>query len=179
MRRAATVAMLLMTCGDEAPPVLAEVPVFTLVDQDGEGYGAEDLRGKPWIASFIFTRCPSVCPMLTSTVRNLQGRLEGVDIRFVSFSVDPENDTPEVLRRYADSHGADLSTWHFLTGSSEALRETIEEGLRVSMGVREGRDITHGTHLVLVDAEMHVRGYYRTDAAGLERLETDARLLGD
>ena len=106
------VAWALGGSGCDAPeeplPVLAEVPDFTFLDQEGRTTRAEDFRGAPWVADFIFTRCTSACPMLTAQMGNLERRL-GADaerVRLASFSVDPEHDTPEVLKRYAAAHGA-------------------------------------------------------------------------
>ena len=170
----------LNACGDDSPPpVLTEVPDFQLTRESGEAFGSAELRGKPWIANFIFTTCPSVCPMLTSQMGNLERRTRELDVNFVSFSVDPETDTPEVLARYAQSHDANLERWAFLTGNNAEMREVIEQGLRMRMGERsdDNSDILHGSHFVLVDREGHIRGFYRNEGPELERLEHDLRLL--
>ncbi len=119
--------------------------------------------------------------MITTQMANLQRRIDDERFRLVSFSVDPERDTPDVLRRYATTYGADLERWVFLTGDRDAMRRVIVNGLKMRMGERTASgDITHGTHLVLVDAEGGIRGFYRTDGEGLEHLERDAwRLLGE
>lgn len=89
--------------------MLTQVPNFSLTRESGETFSsAESLRGHVWIANFIFTTCPSICPTLTSQMGNLERRTRGSDVRFVSFSVDPETDTPEVLSRYARAHDANL-----------------------------------------------------------------------
>ncbi|HJK95278.1 MAG TPA: SCO family protein [Polyangiaceae bacterium LLY-WYZ-15_(1-7)] len=170
-------------CGGEEPPTLAEVPAFELVDQSGAPFRSEELAGKVWVANTIFTTCPTVCPMLTTQMGNLQRRLaeHGEAVQLVSFSVDPENDTPERLTAYAAQHGADTSNWHFLTGEREAMRRAIEEGLHVRMGERQADtgDIPHGTHFVLVGPNGHVRGYYRNDQAGLDQLVEHVGTLVD
>ncbi|MEM9067314.1 MAG: SCO family protein [Myxococcota bacterium] len=174
--RASTIA-LFVACGGEAPlPELAEVPAIELTAQDGSAFSTASLRGKVWIAGFIFTTCPSVCPMITTQMGNLERKIEG-DLHFVSFTVDPVHDNPEVLRRYAETHSANLARWTFLTGEEDAVRRAIQDGLKVRMGERAGNDITHGTHLVLVDKTARIRGFYRTDADGLRNLERDARRL--
>lgn len=181
--RRSLLLLLLLTlcaCGAEALPVLTEVPSFTLTRESGVAFSSADsLRGHVWIANFIFTTCPSICPTLTSQMSNLERRTYGTDIRFVSFSVDPETDTPEVLTRYAHAHDANLERWAFLTGDAPQMRTVIEEGLRMRMGERvdDEDDILHGGHFVLVDASGHVRGFYRNEGAEQERLERDARRL--
>ena len=185
MRHLAAVLMasvVLVGCDEtSAPPVLTAVPAFELVDQDGEAFSSDALEGQLWVANTIFTTCPSVCPMLTSQMRNLQGRFEGQEgLQFLSFSVDPTNDRPEALRRYAENHDADLRSWHFLTGTPEAMEAAIVQGLRMNMGTRQSSgDINHGTHFVLVDRRGRIRGFYRSDRAGLEELEGHIRHLLD
>jgi len=181
----ATVA--LVGCGaDEEPlPQLATVPDFRLLDQDGHPFSASDLDGEVWVADFVFTRCPSVCPLLTSQMGNLARRAEeaGLSARFVSFSVDPVNDTPEVLHRYAEEHGADLRRWTFLTGDPAAMRRAVVQGMRVRMGEpqptsgTDAYDIPHATHFVLVDRARRIRGYYASDREGQDALFADLKRL--
>ena len=85
----------------------------------------DSLLGRPWVAGFVFTRCSGPCPKITGTMRRLQDELSGVDARLVSFSVDPEWDTPDVLRAYADAVGADRERWWFLTGDRSAIYALI------------------------------------------------------
>ena len=172
-------------CGgaDELPEVLVVRP-FSLVDQRGEPFHSRELEGKVWVASFIFTSCRNICPMLTSQVSNLARRLEDrQDLRFVSISVDPEVDTPERLAAYADRYGADPARWRFLTGPRDDVRRVVTTHFRVSMGERRddpraGYDIPHSDQLLLVDQAGVLRGAYATDRAGLDRLAGDVdRLL--
>jgi protein SCO1/2 len=166
-------------------PRLAPVPSFTFRDQEGRTVHAEDFRGAPWVADFIFTRCVSACPMLTAQMSNLRRRL-GADadrVRMASFSVDPEHDTPEVLAAYAASHHV-TGRWLFLTGELSAMREAVERGFRVRMGDPpdgpsgpDAFDIMHAQHFLLVDAENRIRGYYPSDGEGIDRLEHDLRRL--
>jgi protein SCO1/2 len=166
------------------PPVLTTLPSFSLVDQDGRPFGSADLEGRVWIASFIFTRCQTVCPALTVKLARVQARVRNLEpaLHIVSFSVDPGFDTPARLLAYARSHRASPRMWTFLTGNDDAVRQTVEKGLRVAMG-READDasqagISHGTHLVLVDGQRRIRGYYDPDdAAAIDRLVLDAALL--
>jgi protein SCO1/2 len=167
------------------PPTLHAVPEFSAQDQAGQPFTLSQLSGQVWVANFVFTDCPSVCPMLTSQMGNLQRRMapQAPALRYVSISVDPAQDTPPVLAAYAARHQADLSTWRFVTlGDHEATTELLMRGFRVRMGEREplgtgGYDIMHASHFVLVDGQHHVRGYYSTDAEGLANLEADALAL--
>ncbi len=193
MRRLLSVLLVALALGswgcdtpEEPLPVLGQVPAFSFSDQEGRAVHADDFRGKPWVADFIFTRCVSACPMLTSQMSNLQRRL-GSDadrVRLASFSVDPSHDTPEVLKAYAAAHGVS-GHWLFLTGDLGAMREAVERGFRVRMGdppegdAPAGFDIMHAQHFLLVDAQNRIRGYYPSDGDGLERLERDLRRVLD
>lgn len=100
---------------------------FNFIDQDGQPFGLKDLEGKVWLAAFVYTYCPKECPMMTLHMSDLQQEFkdEGLDdVHLVSFSIDPEVDTPEVLKSYGESFGADFNTWHFLTGYTQ---EEIED----------------------------------------------------
>lgn len=164
-------------------PSLFPVATFTLTDQDGRPFASSALRGKVWVAAFLFTHCPDVCPLLATKVANLERRLHDEPrVRFVSFSMDPEHDDPPALRRFALEHHADLSRWTLLTGDPAAMHALVEHGLHEPMGAPEPRDdgrydISHVASLLLIDAEGNVRAQYRTDADGLRSLEHDARRL--
>jgi len=166
-------------------PALGNVGSFSLKDQAGRPVTAETMRGKVWAAAFFFTRCPSVCPRITRRMRALQEQAtkEHLELELVSFSVDPDNDTPEVLGAYAKQYGADLSTWRFLTGDLEEVRRTSEQGFKLALDGKPtpGADhlgLFHGSHLVLVDRAGTIRGYYRTSEDGqMTQLLKDAELL--
>jgi protein SCO1/2 len=172
-------------CRRQALPELGRVPVFSMTDQAGKPVSDASLRGSVWAAAFIFTRCPSACPRVTTAMRGIQldARSQGVPLRLVSFSVDPDNDTPLVLTKYAAQYGADLATWSFLTGDANAIRTTAEQGFKVAVEGKadpSGADfgLTHGTQLVLVDPSLAIRGYYSSsDDAALKRLVHDAARL--
>ena len=107
---------------DTKPEALTEtvavsVPDFSLTNQQGEPLGLSDMAGKIWVADFIFTNCPTICPAMTQEMARLQSEFVADPVYFVSFSVDPERDTPRVLSRYASAYGADDRRWHFLTGT--------------------------------------------------------------
>jgi protein SCO1/2 len=161
--------------------VLGTLPPFELTAQDGSPFGSKDLAGRVWVASFIFTRCDTVCPAITRQMARIQGRTRNLEPAFhlVSISVDPEFDDPARLAVYARAHRASPRMWTFLTGPIDAVRETVVRGLRISMDPeRPGGDAFHGTHLVLVDGEGRIRGYYDPEDAGaVERVVRDAALL--
>ncbi len=175
--------LLRQALGPPSPPlpVLGTVPAFRFTDQNGVAFGPEALAGKPWVADFVFTRCPSVCPLMTERLAALQPRL-GERVHLVSVSVDPDFDTPERLRAFAAQHGATSPRWHFLTGDTASVQRAVTEGFKISV-VHEGAaddvlNLIHGVHLVLVDGQGRIRGYYdSTDADALERLARDVRRL--
>jgi protein SCO1/2 len=176
----------LRTAVPSAPPVLGALPAFELTDASGRPFGSRELAGRVWIASFVFTRCETVCPRVTARMARIQDRARGLEpaVHLVSFSVDPEHDTPARLAEYARGHRANPRMWTFLTGPLGAVQETVEKGLRVSMG-REAGDpspsaISHGTHLVLVDGASRIRGYYDPEAPdAVDRVVRDAALLAN
>ncbi len=138
------------------------LPSFELVNQDAEPFGSAQLAGKIWIADFIFTSCPGPCPIISSRMSELQKPLEKTDIHLVSFTVDPEKDTPEVLRAYAEKLHAQPKQWDFLTGSRAAIYALARDGfkLAVSDGSDEAGTPVHSTRVVLVDRHGAIRGYY-------------------
>ncbi|MCP3137248.1 SCO family protein [Pyxidicoccus xibeiensis] len=167
-------------------PQLGALPEFTFTRHDGQPFGSGQLRGRPYVANFIFTRCPTICPAFTRKMVGVQERTTsfGAGLQLVSFSVDPKYDTPERLAEYGQRHGADFSRWSFLTGDYEQLKATIVQGFKVSMGREAGAaeddllSIFHGTHFVLVDPEGQIRGYYDSaDDEATSRLLDDTRRL--
>jgi protein SCO1 len=157
-------------------PVLTQLPDFSLVECHGQNLGLADLRGKVWIADFIFTRCPGPCPRMSSRMAALQRDLRREEgLRLVSISVDPEFDTGEVLAKYAAQYQADGGRWFFLTGDKTAIHHLAKSGFLVG-GVD---DVTlHTTRFVLVDGLGRVRGYYSSnDEDELRKLRNDARAL--
>jgi len=153
-----------------APPVLLQVPDFALQDHDGQPFTLASMRGKVWVAGFIFTTCPSVCPKISRAMLELQQRYarNGVEVELVSFTVDPENDTPAVLARYAENLGVDQAHWRFVTGDPQAMASLVVGGFKTAMDRRPGPDakqpdmydIAHSEKLVLIDGEGGIRGFY-------------------
>jgi cytochrome oxidase Cu insertion factor (SCO1/SenC/PrrC family) len=143
------------------------VPAFQLTNQDGQPFGSTNLANKIWIADFVFTSCPGPCPMISSRMSELQKPLENTDVHLVSFTVDPDKDTPEVLRNYADRLKAQPGRWDFLTGNRSAIYELSQKGFKLA--ATNGKDEmgmpVHSTRLVLVDRHGQIRGYYDATAA--------------
>jgi protein SCO1/2 len=144
------------------------VPEFVLVNQDGQNFGSAQLRGKIWIADFIYTTCPGPCPMLSSRMSELQKPFEKTDVHLVSFSVDPAKDTPQVLRGYAEKLQAQPGRWDFLTGPQSTIYNLSRNGfkLAVSDGSEEQGIPVHSTRMILVDRHGTIRCYY--DAAEVD-----------
>jgi cytochrome oxidase Cu insertion factor (SCO1/SenC/PrrC family) len=174
-----------------ALPVFGTVPAFSLIERSGRSVSSDDLAGSIWIADFIFTRCAGTCPILSNRLAALLRRLSErgiLDVRAVSFTVDPARDDPAALRRYAQRFGADETRWLFVTGDRAAIEQLVRDGFHLSIaelppGEREAalEPITHSDRFVLVDGQRRIRGYYHgTDDDGLAELERDvAHLTGD
>jgi cytochrome oxidase Cu insertion factor (SCO1/SenC/PrrC family) len=183
MKALAFSLVTLLLCGCAASSALPEysaVPEFKLTERSGREVSREDLAGQVWIADFIFTHCAGICPTMSANMRKLQDRLPK-EIRLVSFSVDPYNDTPEVLTEYANRYGADRERWLFLSGDPKAVQELSVGGFKLALdpsGGTETEPITHSSRFVLVDRNGRIRGYYGTEDAGaLDRLTADAKKL--
>jgi protein SCO1/2 len=169
-------------------------PDFALVDQTGSPVATADLMGRVWIASFIFTSCADVCPAITARMARLSDDLRregmlGESVRLVSFTVDPERDTPAVLREYARGFGGlPPAEWAFLTGDDgPALRAMVQEGFHLTAMMpddahehSDAYQVMHAPRVLLVDASGVVRGIYdATDADAMNRVVGDARSLLD
>jgi len=156
------------------------VPGFQLTNQNGQPFGSAQLSGKIWIADFIYTTCPGPCPMISSRMSELQKPLQKTDVHLVSFSVDPEKDTPEVLRGYADKLQAEPGRWDFLTGAKPAIYKLSHDGFKLA--VSDGSDAqgipVHSTRMVLVDRHGQIRGYYdATEPEAITKLLADTNHL--
>lgn len=152
--------------------------------QSGEPMTLGDLRGKVWVASFIFTRCQGTCPMMTKSMSELQDDLKKIgDVRLVSFTVDPEYDTPERLQEYAKEYGADESRWLFLQGSDSAVQSLAKDAFHVGIaeGTSQEEPIIHSSRFFVVDGAGEIRGMYdgRTDEGKRELLAGLTDLLDE
>jgi cytochrome oxidase Cu insertion factor (SCO1/SenC/PrrC family) len=156
------------------------VPPFQLVNQHCHPFGSAQLSGKIWIADFIFTACPGPCPMISSRMSELQKPLSDTDVQLVSFTVDPEKDTTEVLSGYAEKLHARPGRWDFLTGPKSKIYDISRNGFK--LGVSDSSDgagiPVHSTRMILVDRHGEIRGYYDATAAdGVTKLLADTSHL--
>lgn len=173
-------------------PVFGGMPTFQLKDQEGNAFTPEKLKGKVCLVNFVFTSCGMTCPMLTRRMKGVQDQLlekysEKIldQARIVSFSVDPERDTPERLASYAKEYGANPRLWVFLTGPLNEVTRAVVSGFKISMGKQpvetmgeaEIFEVVHGEKFVLMDSRGTIRGYYDSDRAGIKRMLADFDLL--
>jgi protein SCO1 len=158
-----------------APDVIAPIFEFELTNQFSEKFGSNELKGKAYVANFIFTSCQTVCPMSSANMQKLISRFDEkkISINFVSFSVDPEFDTPKVLSEYGEKYGASRP-WYFLTSSRQNMEQTLksfllslENKVQNEVGLM---DIAHSSKFALVDAKGGLRGFYDSSSEGLDEL---------
>lgn len=168
-----------------APEPISRLGDWSLVDQWGKPLGNKEMSGKVWMASFFFSRCPSICPGQQKAFLSMLKHVDDLEqpIELVSFSVDPDFDKPEVLNAYARKLGADPK-WHLVTGSKEQLKDILIQRFMVDMGdaraldgSAELFDISHSAKFVLVDQNGAVRGYWSADDQGRGNLINAARML--
>ncbi len=200
MKRAVFAAFAIVAVGSTAAvamlrsrtvelPRWGEVPAFALTDAAGQPFGTAQLDGRVWIADFIFTSCPSVCPRMTEDMSKLQTWLanRALDgrVHLVSISVDPARDTPARLGEYAKQFHARPAAWTFATGSQQAIEDAVVRGFKIAVSrekddTEDGFAIVHGTKFVLVDAKRQIRGYYDSnDAESMAKLRDDVTALAD
>jgi protein SCO1/2 len=162
-------------------PVIGPAPNFTLTSQDGKPVALADLRGKVVAVTFIYTECPDICPMLTQKMVQVQDELGadfGKKIAFVSISLDPEHDTPEVLKDYAQFWGAKPEGWSFLTGSLDAVRD-VTRRYGVFFSKKEDGSVEHSQLTTLVDAAGQMRVQYLGARFDPEEFRRDLMSLVD
>ena len=157
-----------------------EVADFEFTTQENEKLGLKDLEGEWWVADFIFTNCTTVCLPMTTNMSMLQELLkeEGIDAQLVSFTVDPEFDSPEVLKKYAESYDVDLSNWSFLTGFDfETIKDLSVNSFRSELQENPGSDqVTHGVRFFLVNPNGEViKNYYGIDRNEVESIVDDLK----
>jgi cytochrome oxidase Cu insertion factor (SCO1/SenC/PrrC family) len=164
-----------------AADISIPVPDFTLTERSGRKVSRDDLKGKVWVASFVFTRCNGPCPQVTATMARLQKELDlrnTPDLRLVTFTVDPDQDTPNELKEYAARYQADPERWLFLTGMPEAeLHKLLHDGFKVTAQRAEkpkpGDEFDHSSRLAVIDKQGNIRGYFDGLRAG-EGQDADA-----
>lgn len=170
------------------------VPDFTLTERSGRKASLADLKGKVWVAQFFYTHCTDICPLTVPQMSLLH--LEYLNdpefrsaVRFVSITVDPERDTAQVLRKFADGFSADPELWLFLTGDKAVTYRLAQQGLKLGIGEEknppevveksgEEKELLHSNRLILVDQKGRIRGYYSgIDAEAIVRLHSDLKTL--
>lgn len=165
-------ALFILNGQKKSLPVYGQAPDFKLTEQSGKTLASEDLKGKPWLAGFIFTRCQGQCPIISEQMSQVAKEFK--KLRLVSFSVDPDYDSPKVLSGYAERLGADPVQWSFVTGARDALN-------RVTAGFHMNKidePMFHSASLVLMDAHNQARGFYdANDAEKIEKLKRDIKSL--
>lgn len=167
-------------------PDLGKVDAFDLVDEQGRRFTEEALRGHPTIVDFIFTRCDTICPVITMKMQRLQDKLldrKADSIKILSISVDPANDTPEKLAAYAAKYKALPDKWRFVTGDVDKVKALVEGPFMNSM-MQEGftksgaPQISHNGYFILVDGDLTIRGIYDSNSVQkLDELQHHARYL--
>ncbi len=178
------IASVLLSGCAKAPPALRALPEFALTAVTVDGTSPLDLRalrGRAWVVDFVYTRCAGPCPMLTANMAGLQKRLPK-SVGLLSFTVDPDHDSPEVLTLYARNFKADPQRWFFVTGDKPELVKLFRDGFQIavaeSASAPVGQNVAHTTKFVLLDGEGRIRGYYDgDDRASLDKLAADASRL--
>ena len=155
---------------------ISKVPGFQLTDQTGKSITLDDLKGKIWAANFIFTRCKGPCPITTLRMQELNTKLKKArgNVELVTFTVDPEYDTPEILKTFGEQQGADPASWKFLTGTPDAIQKIVVTGLLQPLAKEPDGTPAHSTRIVLVDREGWLRGYQDgLDPEAVQKLMVD------
>ena len=158
---------------------------FEFTNQYGETIGLENVKGKVFIAEFFFTTCGSICPIMNKKMQEVQKNfLYEKKIQILSFTVNPEVDTPEILLEYSKKHNAKKGLWHFLTGEKKQLYKTARRSffLLKAAEVKNqgdlGSDFIHTNNFVLIDKNLNIRGYYDgTNDNEVSKLIKDAEVL--
>ncbi|NJL30628.1 MAG: SCO family protein [Phycisphaerales bacterium] len=160
-------------------------PVFELTERSGRTIHSRELSGKIWLASFTFTRCLGVCPVMNARAKQIQDAVLTMpgaeDVLLVSFTVDPENDTPEVLAAKAKQLDADVDRWLWLSGPREKIWTIASQGFKLAVEEDPGNadmPIAHSSKFVIVDRQGRIHGYYDSlDPASVETVLTEIRKM--
>lgn len=157
-------------------PELGSIGQFTLIEKNGGVFDSKILDGRVWVVDFFFTTCSDVCPMMMKRMADLSRTFELVKgVHFVSITVNPENDTPEILNQYSSKLQTNNKNWHFLTGSREDISAIMRDHFK--LGDKQ-EPVFHSTFFALVDRNGYIRGYYDgMDKQKVEKLFKDIALL--
>jgi protein SCO1/2 len=173
----AAFALILISCFGGPPlPSYGVVPDFTLTDQTGQTFRSKDkLDGHVWVADFIFTNCMGPCPRMSTQISRIPRQIGDNGVRYVSFTIDPDRDTPAALAEYGKRYGANPERWFLLTGSRGDLKKLNWDTFH--LGDVNGQ-LEHSTRFVLVDKKSRIRGYYdSSDPESVKQLINDIRRL--
>ena len=169
---AAFLAATLAACSgkDQAEPNLAmelhpigNLAEFSLLAQDGQAFGRDQMKGKLWVVIFFFTRCPSICPLLTTSMQGVANRwAKEASVHFLSITVDADFDQVDILKSFAEQNHLPESRWRLLSGNPEDIRKLCEKSFLLALGgaMKPNGDITHSSRFVVVDAKGQVRGFF-------------------
>lgn len=164
-----------------ADTVFHRVPDFRFLNQDSVWVDQNKVKGRVYVADFFFTTCPSICPKMTTQLKRLQILTKDIpELHFLSFSIDPEKDQPEALRKYIEEYGVSKENWDFLTGDEEETHELGVKGYMVHAKSDENAPggFAHSPSFVLVDREGLIRGIYDgTSTDDVDQLNKDIRRL--
>lgn len=154
--------LLVLALPSFASEPLSRVPDFSLTERNGATVSRDSLRGKVWVASFVLTRCPDgKCPQVSATVQRLQGELASRrDVRLVTFTVDPEHDSPEVFAKWAEQYGPDADRWLFLTGSEEQIEALMKAFYQPGTKDEKSGLRAHLPYLFVVGREGEIISYH-------------------
>lgn len=164
-------------------PILSDLPAYAFTDENGKTFGSNELKGKVYIANFVFTTCQTSCPVILNRVQMVQHRMRGVIDRaaIVTFTVDPQTDTSEILYKKARDLKANPVVWRFLRAPITETKKLLVDGFKVPVGDKEiansVMDVAHSNKLVLVDQDGKIRGYYSIEKDGINQLMIDTGLL--
>lgn len=157
------------------------VPAFTFINQSGATLDQSFVKNKIWVANFFFTSCPSICPQIMHNLATIQSVFsKDGQVRIISFTVDPERDSPGKLNNYAQHYGINASRWQLATGEKKDLYRFARSGLFVVATDGDGGadDFIHSDNLVLIDKDGHIRGYYDgTSKSDVKKLIADIKIL--
>jgi protein SCO1/2 len=181
----ASLLLFVSACGNSSPikdPLNYEVQSFQYTNQDGKSVSLEDLQGDVWVANFIFTSCTTVCPPMTAHMSELQDKIaaEGLDAKIISFSVDPEIDTPEKIKEFTEPYSLSFENWSFLTGYTQnEIEDFAMKSFKTFVKKPDNNDqVIHQTSFYLVDQNgVVMKDYSGVENPPLDQMIADIKVL--
>lgn len=168
---------------NEKDTIYHQIPPFQFTDQNGQAFGDADLNGKIYVANFFFTSCPTICPAMQTLMKKVHDTDDFVklnDFKLVSFTVDPDRDSPEILKAFGERLGADDNRWKFLTGNRDSIYSIGMKGFFVNAMEDSAADggFLHSDMMLLIDRDKHIRGIYEgTSLKDVKRLIDEIKVL--